>query len=182
MTIALFAGLLLFGCSKSPEQLKSEFFTAVKQDNYLKVSSLIKEGVNVNQPETQGGWSALHFAAQLGSEEMVKALLAAGANPNYIGTAPGQEGTVIGLKPLPLAQACVGLAESIQSNPSLTITFPNPLVAERLKDPKALDRYKRVCSILDQVTSDNDTTTSPKTGSAVTVTGVSSNSMLIHMR
>jgi len=153
VAMVLIAGLLLFGCSKTPEQLKSELYEAVKQDNCSHVSNLIKRGVNVNQPETPGGWSALHFAAQLGSEEMVKILLAAGANPNYIGTAPEQKGTALSFKPLILAQTSLLLADNIKSNPSLTITFENPLVAERLKDPKALDRYSRVCSILEKVTS-----------------------------
>lgn len=157
LAMMVLAGLLLFGCSKTPEQLKSELFEAVKQDNCSNVSKLIKQGVNVNQPETAGGWSALHFAAQLGSEDMVKILLTAGADPNYVGTAPGQEGTIIGLKPAILAQASLQLAESIQSNPSLTnkltFNFPNHLVEDRIKDPKAVDRYKNVCSILEKVTS-----------------------------
>jgi ankyrin repeat protein len=122
----------------------------VKHDNCSQASKLLKQGINVNQSETPGAWSALHFAAQIGSENMVRTLLAAGADPNYIGTASGQRGTIISLKPLPVAQASLELAKSYQSNPSMTNYFA---VDERLKDPKAVDRYKNVCSILDKVTS-----------------------------
>lgn len=165
--------MFLASCTKSSEQLKSEFFAAVKADDCAKATRLIKEGFNVNEPETSGGWSGLHFAAQIGSEEMVRALLAIGANPNYIGTAPGQEGTILSMKPLVVSQASLGLAEAFKSNPSLRIENLNALMLERLRDDRGIERWKRVCAILDKVTFDDYKTNTVSSAHATIVRGIS---------
>jgi ankyrin repeat protein len=144
--------LLLASCTQRPENMKQSFFDAVKADDTTKVEQLISNGANVNVPETTGGWSALHYAARLGSETMVKTLLKAGADPNYIGAAPGQQGTVLHSKPLLIAQSSFSLAQAAQSNPALH--FRNTDDEKFMKDPKTLQGLERVCQILREVTHD----------------------------
>jgi ankyrin repeat protein len=142
----------LEACVKpSPEELKQSLFQAVRDDDAASVKALIKKGADVKSPEVQGGWSALHYAARNGNEEIVSILLANGADPNYVGAASGQEGTHISLKPLVLAETSLALVE--QANPFLV--FKDPADEKRLKDPKAKERYERVIQILNKVTQRN---------------------------
>ena len=150
----LYFGLLSLiiaaACSQSPQQLKKSLFDAVRSEDVSTVRRCITSKVNLNDPETPGGWSALHYAARSGNPEIVKMLLDAGADPNYVGTAPGQTGTVIRLKPLVLAQTNVYLAQSAQNNP--TLHFSRPDLERGLKSPGAVARYEQICMLLEPVT------------------------------
>jgi hypothetical protein len=142
--------LIIAGCSQSPEQLKKSLFDAVKSGDVATVRRSIASKVDVNAPETPGGWSALDYAARSGNPEIVKILLNAGADPNYVGTAPGQTGTIISLKPLILAQATMRLAEAAQHNPALR--FEPPDLERAVKAPFAVEGYEQVCALLEPVT------------------------------
>lgn len=56
-----------------------EVFTAVKGNNFKKVQSLIDKGALVNAREFSSGKSALHYAIDNGSSELVRYLLCKGA-------------------------------------------------------------------------------------------------------
>lgn len=151
LAFALFTLFIASGCSQqNPEQLKKALFDAVKADDTRKVRKCISNGVAVNDPETPGGWSALHYGAQAGNEEIVKLLLDAGADPNYIGYASRDGGTRISLKPVLVAQASLLLAKQAQGNPFLH--FQDPKQEQKLKDPATPARYEHVIKMLEAVT------------------------------
>lgn len=95
-----------------PEVLREKFFVAVYHDDLKAVTECIKEGVDINKPATQGGLSALHFAAMGGSEDIVKLLLRSSANPSYVGSRPSQNGTSISITAAVGAQAKAATAYS----------------------------------------------------------------------
>jgi len=146
-------GLLITGCeqSQTPEQMRTALFSAVKKDDLATVQKLIRKGVDIKTPETPGGWSALHYAAQIGSDTIVKALLAAGADPDYVGVAPKQQGgTVFALKAKVVAQGGVMITRQAQSSPFLR--FSSPEEEKRMKDPKTAERYQRTMELLEAST------------------------------
>jgi ankyrin repeat protein len=57
--------------NKRAENGNSAIMLAAWKSNVSAVKTLIEKGANVNQP----GWSALHYAASVGNEEIVKMLL-----------------------------------------------------------------------------------------------------------
>jgi len=136
----------------SPENMKRDLFKSINNDDLVQVKKLIKEGVNVNAPESAGGWSALHYAAQMGNEDIVKELLAAGADPNYIGAASGQEGTVLSSKPLQVAQSSLNLANMVKSNPKLH--FKKQEDEKLMRNPNAVTKFEKVVRLLEKVTKD----------------------------
>lgn len=144
----LVCGLLLItGCKKSPQELQSQLFDAVKHHDVQKVQALIQEGANVKQPEADGGWSTLHYAARVGDVEMVQLLMKAGADPNYYGEAGGQTGsTRINTKPVVLAGATLQLARVVQSNSS--IHFDPPDFDAALRQPDAVAKLEKTIEIL----------------------------------
>jgi hypothetical protein len=144
--------ILITGCSQSPEELKKALFDAVKTEDVSTVKRCISDKANVNDPETLGGWSALHYAARSGNPQIVKMLLDAGADPNYVGTLPNQTGTALSMKPLILAQASLSLAKSAQDNPTLHWVDPNQ--EKQLRSPGAVARFDEVCKLLEAVTKD----------------------------
>lgn len=148
--VVLLPLIIAAGCSQNPEELKKTLFEAVRSDDVATVKRCIAKKVNVNEPETPRGWGALHFAARGGDPEMVKTLLDAGADPNYVGTAPGQTGTVMSLKPVVLAQANIGVAASVRDNPALQIAPPD--WEKGLRHPDSVGRYKQICALLEPVT------------------------------
>ena len=135
------------GCKKSPQELQSQLFDAVKHHDVQKAQSLIQEGADVKQPEADGGWSALHYAARVGDVDMVGLLLKAGADPNYYGAAVGQTGsTRINTKPVVVAQATLQLARMTQSNSS--IHFDPPDLDAALRQPDAVEKLEKTIEIL----------------------------------
>src|ERR1035438_1707701 len=86
LTLSLFS---VTGCKPGPESL----MTAVKADNTAEASKLIGKGADANSRTSPSGWSALHYAAMNGNAEIVKALLKAGADPNYAGAKDGKAGS-----------------------------------------------------------------------------------------
>ncbi|XP_037681141.1 2-5A-dependent ribonuclease [Choloepus didactylus] len=54
---------------------------AVQKRNIQLVQNLLERGADVNFQEVDGGWTPLHNAVQLGSEDMVELLLQHGADP-----------------------------------------------------------------------------------------------------
>lgn len=148
---AFFLAVALIGCAKNPDQLKRELFEAVKQNDVAKVARLIKGGADVKSPETPGGWSPLHFAARSGNEEIVNLLLQAGADPDYSGTAPGQQGTIISTSPKVVAQASLALARNLKSNPLLRLQ--NAEDQRRMSDPKYVQKCEAVVKLLESKSS-----------------------------
>ena len=148
--LALLSLIVAAGCAPSPQQLKKSLFDAVRSGDVSTVKRCIARKVNLNDPETPGGWSALHYAARSGNPEVVKILLDAGTDPNYAGTAPGQTGTIIRLTPLILARATMQLAQAAQGNPALQ--FEPPDLDKALKSPGAVARYEQICTLLEPVT------------------------------
>lgn len=95
--------------------------------------------------------SALHYAAQIGSYNIVETLLAAGADPDYVGQ--GGESSFM-LKAEVVAQAGFYLAQEAQRNPFAQ--FDSPELKERMKDPKALERYRKTMRLLKKASTKNE--------------------------
>ena len=149
--------LALCACQPSPESLRNSLMKAVIEDDTQAVKKLLEKGADANTRESPGGWSALHYAAQNGNVEVVEILLSKGADPNYVGTAPGQTGrTQISLPPIVLAQTSQALARMIppsQVDQRLVSQGESgPAFIKSLKDPKADERYQRVIDMLSKVT------------------------------
>lgn len=135
------------GCKKSPQELQSHLFDAVKRHDVQAVQSLIQEGADVRQPEAAGGWSALHYAARVGDVDTIRLLLKAGADPNYYGAAGGQTGsTRVNTKPIVVAQATLQLARTIQTNSSLHLDPPDLDAA--LRQPEIVEKLEQTIEIL----------------------------------
>jgi ankyrin repeat protein len=145
-------GIGAVGCRQTPEELQRTLFDAVKNDDLGAAQRVIKKGVNVNA--VNDGWTPLHFAASVCSVEITKALLAAGADPNFVGTAAGQKGTVVSLKAKVVAQGRMFLAQAAQSNPLMLMQVSNPEEQKRLKDPRYLARCQELVPLLEKVTKD----------------------------
>lgn len=152
LSFAVISFIIVAGCAQSPDQLKKSLFDAVKSGQSSIVKECIANNANLNDPETPGGWSVLHYAARSGNDQIVKMLIDAGANPNYVGTAPGQSGTIMSLKPKVVAQASLHLAKTAQDNPLFHLDDPQH--EKKLRDPAALAGYERVCKLLEAVTQD----------------------------
>jgi ankyrin repeat protein len=147
--------LFTTGCKPKPEALMA----AVKADNTADATSLIGKGADANSRTSQTGWSALHYAARNGNVEIVQSLIDAGADANYSGTMEGQTGSVVSLKPLILARATLDLVSQIppdQMEATLhQIGLDDPALLKSMKDPTAIDRYKKVVALLTKVTRGN---------------------------
>ncbi|KAI9008966.1 ankyrin repeat-containing domain protein [Phycomyces nitens] len=72
------------------------------------VHHFIHAGVNINSQNKINGWTALHWAAHRGHENVVRMLLANGANPN-VETSKGQKAYI-------LAQKYPNVAELLKPN------------------------------------------------------------------
>jgi hypothetical protein len=92
---------LLAGCNAdrlgtlkrmSPQQRQAAMIKAAEAGDAVQVKACIGAGVSVNEPEVQGGWTALHFAVRSQDEATVSTLLAAGANPRVAGRPPARWG------------------------------------------------------------------------------------------
>jgi len=132
---------------------------AVKSDNTAEAKKLIEKGAGANSRTSATGWSALHYAARNGNAEIVQALLAAGADPNYSGAMEGQTGSVISLKPLVIARATLDLVNQIPASHIEETLRQNglddPALVKSMKDPTAADRYQKVVDALAKVTKEN---------------------------
>jgi hypothetical protein len=129
---------------------------AVRADDTAAVRSLIENGANVNSRTSAEGWSALHYAVRNGNPEVVQLLLKAGADPNCFGAVEGQQGTVVSVQPIALAEAALDLVKQVPSA-SIEATLrqgglDDPAVVKSMTDPKAVDRYAKIADELASVT------------------------------
>jgi ankyrin repeat protein len=122
-------------------------------------SNLIAQGADVNCRISPNGWSVLHYAARNGNAEVVQLLLAAGADPDYVGTMEGQTDDVVNVNPLVLAEAALDLVSQIPRSEMEDTLRPagldDPDILKSMTNPKALDRYQRVVDLLSKVTKDS---------------------------
>jgi len=146
--------LPVFGCKSSPESLRTSLIKAVRDDNTEEVRHLIQKGADANSHNPSDGWSALAYAARNGNVEVVQLLLNAGADPNGTVTTGAQTSTVITEKPLVIAEATLGMAQSIPPSrvDAVMSSSNDPALLKSLKDPQAVDRYQKVVDTLAKVT------------------------------
>jgi ankyrin repeat protein len=141
------------GCKPSPESL----MTAVKADNTEESIKLIGKGADANSRNTPNGWSALHYAAMNGNVEIVKALLKAGADPNYAGAKDGQAKSALA-KPYSLALGMLDLVCELKPSEIETKLHENglddPVLLKSVKSPNAVERYQDVVGLLINITKD----------------------------
>jgi hypothetical protein len=141
------------GCKPSPESL----MMAVKADNTEEAIKLLGRGVDANSRTTPNGWSALHYAAMNGNVEIVKALLKAGADPNYAGAKDGQANSPLA-KPYSLALGMLDVVceyEPPEREANLRKAgLDDPVLLKSAKDPNAVEHYMDVVELLINVTKD----------------------------
>jgi hypothetical protein len=140
------------GCKSSPESL----MTAVKADNNAEAIKLIAKGADANSRTSPSGWSALHYAAMNGNAEIVKALLKAGADPNYAGAKDGKAGSALS-KPYSLALGMMDLVceynqPSDREAKLREAGLDDPVLLKSVKDPKAVEHYQDVVGLLINIT------------------------------
>jgi ankyrin repeat protein len=134
----------MFGSSTSQPSL----LAAVRADDTAVVRKLIEDGANVNCRTSSEGWSALHYAVRNGNPEVVQLLLKAGADANSYGVMEGQQGTVVSVRPIALAEAALDLMKSVPSE-SIEATLrqgglDDPAVVKSMTDPAAANRYGKI--------------------------------------
>jgi hypothetical protein len=144
--------LSITGCKPSPESL----MTAVKTDNTAEAIKLIGKGADANSRTSPNGWSALHYAAMNGNAEIVKALLKAGANPNYAGAKDGKAGSALS-KPYSLSLGMLDLVceynqPSDREAKLREAGLDDPVLLKNVKDPKAVEHYQDVVGLLINIT------------------------------
>jgi ankyrin repeat protein len=129
---------------------------AVRADDTAAVRTLIENGANVNSRTSAEGWSALHYAVRNGNPEVVQLLLKAGADPNCFGAVEGQQGTVVSVRPIALAEAALDLVKQV---PATQIEgtlrqggLDDPAAVRSMMDAKAADRYGKIVDELALVT------------------------------
>lgn len=142
----------LFGSKPEVQTMRTSLMSAVRADNTEEALRLIKMGADTNCRTSPKGWSVLHFAVRNGNAEIVKALLQAGADPNYTGTMEGQKDKIVAEKPLQIAQAALDLVNQVPPS-SIEKTLrrgglDDPALIKSMKDPKAADRYLKVIEAL----------------------------------
>jgi hypothetical protein len=150
LVLSLFS---ITGCKPSPESL----LTAVKADNTEEAIKLIGKGADANSRTSPGGWSVLHYAAMNGNVEIVKALLKAGADPNYAGARDGQAKSALA-KPYSLALGMLDVVCEVKPSEIDAKLRENglddPVLLKSAKDPKAVEKYQDVVELLINVTKD----------------------------
>jgi len=131
---------------------------AVKADNTEEAVRLIGKGADANSHSTPNGWSALHYAAMNGNVEIVKALLKAGADPNYAGSKDGKAGSALS-KPYSLALGMLDLVceynqPSDREAKLREAGLDDLVLLKSAKDPKAVEHYQDVVELLVNITRD----------------------------
>jgi hypothetical protein len=149
LTLSLFSAT---GCKPSPESL----MTAVKADNTSEAIKLLGKGADANSRTSPSGWSALHYAAMNGNGEIVKALLKAGADPNYAGAKDGKAGSALS-KPYSLALGMLDLVceynqPSDREAKLREAGLDDQVLLKNVKDPKAVEHYQDVVGLLINIT------------------------------
>ena len=149
----------LTNVSADSEKLDASLMTAVKHDDTVAIKKLIKKGADANTRTSANGWAVLHYAVRNGNAEAVQLLLAAGADPNYLGTMEGQTNSVVSLRPLVLAQSALDLVKLVPPS-SMKDTLrqsglDDPALLKSMTDPAAADRYKKVVAVLAKVTKES---------------------------
>jgi hypothetical protein len=145
--------------SADSEKLGLSLMAAAKDDDTEAIKKLIKKGADVNSRTSANGWAVLHYAVRNGNAEAVQLLLAAGADPNYLGTMEGQTNSVVSLRPLVLAQSALDLVKLVPPD-SMEDTLrqsglDDPALLKSMTDPSAADRYKKVVAVLAKVTKES---------------------------
>src|ERR1035438_8556078 len=149
LTLSLFSAT---GCKPSPESL----MTAVKADNTSEAIKLLGKGADANSRTSPSGWSALHYAAMNGNGEIVKALLKAGADPNYAGAKDGKAGSALS-KPYSLALGMLDLVceynqPSDREAKLREAGLDDPVLLKNVKDTKVVEHYQDVVGLLINIT------------------------------
>jgi hypothetical protein len=140
------------GCKSDPTSL----MTAVRADNTAEAIKLIGKGADANSRTSPNGWSALHYAAMNGNAEIVKALLKAGADPNYAGAKDGKAGSALS-KPYSLALGMLDLVceynqPSDREAKLREAGLDDPVLLKNVKDSKVVEHYQDVVGLLINIT------------------------------
>jgi ankyrin repeat protein len=143
------------GWMSASSTLHDLLIAAVKADDTAFAVKLIKMGADVNSRTSKNGWSALHYAVRNGNAEVVQVLLAAGADPNYVGTMEGQAHAIVSEKPMDLAKAALDLVNQVPAS-RIEATLhqaglDDPALVKSMRDEKAASRYQKVVDALAQV-------------------------------
>ena len=140
------------GCKSDPTSL----MTAVRADNTAEAIKLNGKGADANSRTSPNGWSALHYAAMNGNAEIVKALLKAGADPNYAGAKDGKAGSALS-KPYSLALGMLDLVceynqPSDREAKLREAGLDDPVLLKNVKDSKVVEHYQDVVGLLINIT------------------------------
>ena len=129
-------------------KLQGQFSLAVKNEKLSEIRSLLRQGVNINMP-SMDGFTPLQYACQKNKSSVIRILLEAGANPNYV---PNTNRGVYDASPLQIAYR--NLPESMPSfqqlirhgaNTAVPFQYGNtPLLATTLNRNYYFFRHKKM--------------------------------------
>lgn len=138
--------LTLVSCTKSPEALKEDLFSAVKAANTDKVASCIANGAKLNEPETPDGWYPIHYAARSGSLDVVNLLLKNGANPRVFGVSANQANDQQQFSVTPRAVAQIHTMAQMMGRPT---PFAPDSAHRSSSDDQKTPQYTQIAEVLE---------------------------------
>ena len=129
-------------------KLQGQFSIAVKNEKLSEIRSLLRQGANINMPSLDG-FTPLQYACQKNKSNIIRILLEAGANPNYV---PNTNRGVYDASPLQIAyrnlpESMLSFQQLIRHGANTAVPFQygnTPLLATTLNRNDYFFRHKKM--------------------------------------